>query len=576
MSCNSFRLSALALLVLSSVPASAALYDVVKVTGPSGTEQYGSAIQPSGADGSCFTTACSSATYKLAGDSRKITEGYSYREEVPFAIDNGFNYVDNDSDYDNIDNYCDRELGYSTCNYWAADKWTDWSNEYSLNFSTNAASFLETAQAGIVTNSLNSVVNAIDSSGTKVIGNTSLVNSGSSVKESRNRAFMNTTALATDGGVDTRGQTRAWGTNDTLIVGSASVSLAYDYTGCTDASTTLQCQNSQFASKAAIWSSNGSVLTTLDWADGIAANQDEVASQGSARAIAVSGSDELYVAGFNTYADSSNRLMSATVFISSILADVADPTGATWTSKPIVGARVNNGSDYVHSNSVATDINNNLLVIGTAKRSGSFPLNGSVNNRLFVADASQSTINAGYLSGGIFFNNAGGTMAAVNNFNEIVGQVDVENHREFDGKERRKRGFINPYYFATGDVPARRNIFQNKAWLLDDLTNDGASSSANNQYRIYDATDINDAGVISGTAFYCAGGYDSTAHDAYCGGGNTQEKIVAVKLIPINGATSANISTRGYTDKSVERQGAGIGLFALGFLALVGFRRKFH
>lgn len=572
MSCKSFRLSALALLVLSSVPASAALYNVVKVTGPSGTEQYGSAIQPSGADGSCFTTACSSATYKLAGDSRKITEGYSYREEVPFGIDNGFNYVDNDSDYDNIENYCDRELGYSTCNYWAADKWTDWSNEYSLNFSTNAASFLETAQAGIATDSLNSVVNAIDSSGTKVIGNTSIVNSGSGVKETRNRAFINTTPLATVGGVDARGQTRAWGLSkdDLLIVGSASTAFAYDYTGCAPGSTTPHCQNSQFASKAAIWSAGGATLTTIDWADGIAANQDEVASQGSARAVAVNGS-ELYVAGFNTYADSSNRLMSATVFVG----DNTDPTVATWTSKPIAGARVNNGSDYVHSNSVATDINDNLLVIGTAKRAGGFRLNGSANNRLFVADASQSTVNASYLSGGIFFNNAGGTMAAVNNFNEIVGQVDVENHREFDGKERRRRGFINPYNFTNSD-PTRRAIFQSKAWLLDDLTNDGANSSANNQYRIYDASDINDAGVISGTAFYCAGGYDSTAHDSYCGGGNTKEKIVAVKLIPINGATSANISTRGYTDKSVERQGAGIGLFALGFLALLGFRRKFY
>ena len=82
--------------------------------------------------------------------------------------------------------------------------------------------------------------------------------------------------------------------------------------------------------------------------------------------------------------------------------------------------------------------------------------------------------------------------------------------------------------------------------------------------------------MISATAFYCSTGYDSTAHDAYCGGGTTDEQIVAIKLVPISNASSTDISTRGYTDKSVERQGAGIGLFALGFLGLVGFRRKFH
>ncbi|MGF1765123.1 DUF3466 family protein [Aliivibrio kagoshimensis] len=573
MSCKSFRLSALALLVLSSAPTSAALYQVFKVTGPSGVEQYGSAIQPSGVAASCFTNACTSSSYQLAGDSRNIIEGNSYREEVPFAVNNGFTYVDGDSDRDNIEDYCTDQLGYSTCNYWATDRWTDWSNEYSLNFSTNAASFLETAQAGIVTDSLNSVVNAITTTG-QVIGNTSLVNAGSGVKETRNRAFINTTALATDGGVDTRGQTRAWGTNDTLIVGSASVALAHDYTGCTSASTTLQCQNSQFASKAAVWQAGDqSLAVVLPWGASVSANINERSAQGSARAITDDGS-KYYVAGFNTYRDGDNLLMDATVFVSTDLTITALPS--TWTSKPISGARVDGGSDYIHSNSVATDINDNLMVIGTAKRSGDFPSNGTANNRLFVAKADDPTVTATFLTGGIFFSSAGGKMGAVNNFNEIVGQVDVENHREFDGKERRKRGFINPYTFATGDVPARRAIFSNKAWLLDDLTNDGSSTSTNNQFRIYDATDINDAGVISGTAFYCSVGYDSTAHDAYCGGANTDEQLVAVKLVPVNGADSSDISARGYVNRTVERQGAGIGLFGLGLLAFLGFRRKFH
>ena len=41
-------------------------------------------------------------------------------------------------------------------------------------------------------------------------------------------------------------------------------------------------------------------------------------------------------------------------------------------------------------------------------------------------------------------------------------------------------------------------------------------SEQNNQFRILDATDINDAGVISGTAMKCAGGYSTTANNATC------------------------------------------------------------
>ena len=181
---------------------------------------------------------------------------------------------------------------------------------------------------------------------------------------------------------------------------------------------------------------------------------------------------------------------------------------------------------------------------------------------------------ASFLSGGIFFNGAGGEMGGINNFNEIVGRVDVQTHREYDGKQRRQRAFIYPY---KPTELARGDIFQNKAWLFDDLTNDGKVSGTtdnNNQYRIYDASDINDAGVISGTATKCSGGYDSTAHDSYCGNGNTDETIVAVKLVPIAGSTSASIETRGYENNTTERQGGSFGFGALTLLGLFGFMRK--
>ena len=112
--------------------------------------------------------------------------------------------------------------------------------------------------------------------------------------------------------------------------------------------------------------------------------------------------------------------------------------------------------------------------------------------------------------------------------------------------------------------------FANKAWYLDDLTNDG-SLSGNNQYRVVDATDINDAGVISGTALKCSGGYSTTSHNASCSG---TETVVAVKLVPIAGATSSDISQRSTDTTTSERSGGSLGLWSLILLTLGWFRRK--
>ena len=211
---------------------------------------------------------------------------------------------------------------------------------------------------------------------------------------------------------------------------------------------------------------------------------------------------------------------------------------------------------------------------------------GSPNKIFVVTDASAVTPTATYLSGGIFFTGAGGEAKAVNNFNEFVGQVDAETIREVDGSQRRHRGFIYPYQ-AAGTDASRIALFESKAWWIDDLTNganaDGKNySDANNYFRIIDATDINDAGVISGTAIKCTVGgvaqpYDTTSHNSYCGGAasNAVEEVVAVKLVPISGATEKDIQTRSTDTEKVDRQGAGLGWLTLTVLGLLGFRRKF-
>ena len=137
MTCTKFKLTTVAALVFAATNANAALYQVVEVATPSSitgaSETFGVAIQPATVTGteSCFTTgtvggvAC--GDFKLAGETRDTVEAVSYREEVPFAMDAPFQYI---QERDDFENYCYRELRYSTCESWAQNRWNDtWSKE---------------------------------------------------------------------------------------------------------------------------------------------------------------------------------------------------------------------------------------------------------------------------------------------------------------------------------------------------------------------------------------------------------------------------------------------------------------
>ena len=566
MTCTKFKLTTVAALVLAATNANAALYDVVEVktsiTGAS--EIFGVAIQPATVSGteSCFTTgtvggiACDS--FKLAGETRDTLEAVSYREEVPFAMDAPFQYI---QEFDDFENYCYRELRYSTCESWAQNRWNDtWSKERNDLTYVNARAFVE---GGETFESRNTVINSLDDDA-KPVG----VKSEGGI---RNNALFTTTAEPTG-----TSETRAWKAitaNGTVYnVGSVSVEQVPTDTSEPDKA---------FSSKAAIW--DGTTTKEIDWVRGGNAQQGDYFAQGSMRSIAIDESNSIfYGVGYNTV-DGNGDLqdMNASVFVSNSL----DISGATWTTKVISGAEVKSGSsndDAIYSNSVATDINDNLFAVGYSKRNGYVPESGSAGNKIFVvSDASASTPTATYLSGGIFFGGSSGEAKAVNNFNEFVGQIDAETTREVDGSERRHRGFIYPYQ-ATGTDASRIALFESKAWWLDDLTNDGNASGENNKFRIIDASDINDAGVISATAIKCTVGgttqaYDTTSHNSYCGGAasNAVEEVVAVKLIPIAGATKADIQTRSADTEKVDRQGGSLGWLGLTVLGLLGFRRKF-
>ncbi|MCG9691745.1 MULTISPECIES: DUF3466 family protein [Vibrio] len=567
MTCTKFKLTTVAALVLAATNANAALYKVVEIT-PSITgasEIFGVAIQPGSAtDGTndlalgCFDSAatnCADTTFKLAGETRNTVEAVSYREEVPFAMDAPFQYI---QEFDDFENYCYRELRYSTCESWAQNRWNDtWSKERNDLTHVNAKAFVE---GGATFESRNTVINSLDDTA-QPLG----VKSEGGI---RNNALFTTTSGPTG-----TSETRAWkaitASNGTVYnVGSVSEEFAPTDTSEPDKA---------FASKAAIW--DDTTTKEIDWIRSGNAQEGDYFAQGSMRSIVESNS-VFYGVGYNTENGNGDlQDMNASVFVSNSL----DLTNATWTTKQVSGAEVKSGSsndDARYSNSVATDINDNLFAVGYAKRNGYVPENGSAGNKIFVVtDAANPT--ATFLSGGIFFSGSSGEAKAVNNYNEFVGQIDAETTREVDGSERRHRGFIYPYQ-ATGTDASRIALFDSKAWWLDDLTNDGDASGENNKFRIIDATDINDAGVISATAIKCTVGgtaqpYDTTSHNSYCGGAssNAVEEVVAVKLVPIAGKTQADIQARSADSEKVDRQGGSLGWLTLTVLGLLGFRRKF-
>ncbi|WP_158119452.1 DUF3466 family protein [Vibrio metoecus] len=578
MSRITFKRSILASAVLlATQTANAALYQVMEVT-PSTGQSYGSAwgvaIQASNPDAveNCFTSssidigspdeiACTD--FALAGETRiekastgKAVDGLSYRDEVAFGIDNAFLYVQELKDFES---YCYNELLYSTCNEWAEPHWNRWQAEINSTQVPNSIAFVGAASTGAsVDESQNVVINSLTSTAEPIGIN---VKSGDVTVYRRNSGAITARSTGTAPNLNSGYlYSRAWKKRE-------YTSPQRDYTVGSVSRHFRSDEGNYFSSKPTIWKEDGTVIE-LNWPSNTE-NKSNRLAQGSMRDVVVDG-DKLYAVGYNTY-DADNNYMQASIFQLDSLANFSNT--ANWTTKAVSGAEAKISGDYIHSNSVVTDVNKNLVALGEAKRAGSRPENGAAGNRLFVInDVSASTPTASFLSGGIFFAGAGGKAGSINSYNEIVGQVDADSTRENDGKPRRKRGFIYPYN-TNGSDENRMAIFAKKAWWLDDLTNDG-SVTGNNQFRIIDATDINDAGVISATALKCDGGYDTTAHNSLCGGGNREETVVAVKLVPITNATSNNIQTRPTEEQASERKGGSLGLGLLTVLGLLGFRRK--
>ncbi|NVD06639.1 DUF3466 family protein [Vibrio sp. JPW-9-11-11] len=523
MSRNSLRITTLAATVAASFGVNAALYNVY-MSAPEGAssslQTYGVAVSDETMN--CWSASCGASTSELAVEVKRYREGFQYRDEAPFFLPFGWTYLDDG--YDGFRSYCRNFLGYQTtqCDIWADAQYTSgYKNEVDGNYAGSIAYL----NGGSELFAENTVVNSINSAG-QPVGNTR--NGGSN----RNLGYIDTT-LDTVSGSDFL-SSQYW------VSKSLSGSV---YTVGSVSRNNVDTGNSKtYTSKPTVWKDG--TANELNWQGNRSENGDAKA-QGSIRDIVETSA--LYAVGYSS--DSDVRLKAA-VFKST-------DSGTSWTTT-LVSNFPYDSSEY--ANQTLKSVNDNGIAIGTAKLNRA--LNGAYANTLFyVSDLETPSYKA--FSGDIFFTGANGKAGAINNHDEVVGTIDYERHSETNGNPRAKRAFIAP---LSSKAQAPLN---SKAWYLDDLTYGSGASTNNNQYRIIEAADINDAGVIAATAYYCASGWDSEAINASC---NAGASLVAVELVPIQGATS--ITARPVEQETVERKGGTLGLFVLSLLGLFGFRRK--
>lgn len=549
MSSKIFKISAVAATIATSFAANAALYNVYldETSGISPDTSrliYGSAISPETTV--CWSNSCDADTSVMVTEVKYYREGYSYRDEAPFFLPNGWDYLDDN--WDGFKRYCRDYLGYADtlCENWATAQYTNgYAREQGGNYDSSIA-YLDSNRDGTATavKAENTVVNSINFSGggpaVEPVGN---ARNGST---NRNLGFVGASD-DTASGSDFL-SSHHW-VNKTLTAGTFS-------TGSITRNNVDTGNTKTFTSKPTIW--KGSTPSELLWPAGDVRENGNSKSQGSVKDIiedlvADPTGNTLYAVGYTS--DGDVRL-KASVFKTT-------NGGTSWSAGTLIDGFPYATEEY--ANQTLQAVNNNKKAIGTAKLRRA--LNGAYANTLFyVPDVSAATPKYTEFSGSIFFNGANGLAGNINNYNDVVGTVDYEQHSETNGKPRALRAFIANLGSVTGSAP-----IGGQARYLDDLTYGSGASTDNNKFRVIQAADINDAGIIAATAYYCAAGFESEAIDAKCAAGAA---LAGVKLVPINGQDSGDISPRPVTQTTVERQGGTLGFLALGLLGLLGFRRK--
>jgi hypothetical protein len=205
-------------------------------------------------------------------------------------------------------------------------------------------------------------------------------------------------------------------------------------------------------------------------------------------------------------------------------------------------SEITDDQDYFRS--IATDINNQDIVVGHAFKS----INGSTRSKFFVHD-----INSGDTRfPEDFFVGSASLATAINNSGKVVGYGQIE--AGVGNTPRRTAGFI--YDDNTQE-------FQNINTLLE----------CNSSFSIVQANGINDANEIAATAVVQRAARDIRGEPVLDSDGAEVlvDRIVAVKLLPI---AEGSIDDCGEDTLLLDRQGAGIGWLSMFALLLLGTRLR--
>jgi hypothetical protein len=196
----------------------------------------------------------------------------------------------------------------------------------------------------------------------------------------------------------------------------------------------------------------------------------------------------------------------------------------------------------------AYDINDAGIAVGHATTIS----NGSYRTKFYYVDtnaeAPEMILPQGYFTG------SASTARAINEHGFIVGEGEVETHNDSATNPRRTHGFL---------FDINTESFTNLNDFLPCLT----------EYTIIEARDINENNEISATAIFKVHRRDSKGELMYDSSGDAlkEDVVRAVKMAPVAG----EIEDCSQVDEKIERQGAGLGLFTVFSLFLIGFARRF-
>lgn len=205
--------------------------------------------------------------------------------------------------------------------------------------------------------------------------------------------------------------------------------------------------------------------------------------------------------------------------------------------------RITGVNDYCDSQ--ALDINDNNVVVGFASKL----ISSRPTPRFFYYDGDSGALT---VPNG-FFSSSGSEAHGINNAGVVVGHAQIDS--SFSGS-RREVGFT--YDIATDTITD-----------LNDLT------TCDSPYSIVRAMDINDGGVIAGTALLTVDKRDAKGEVLTNDDGTVQTEEVtrAVKLMPIAGGSIDDCEVSTAITGNTERQGAGLGFYSL-LLMLGLFARR--